>query len=430
MVCLQHLGSLLVRTNKNNRKKVANTARPIIQKITPFDADKDYAITLSWMGNRAHANRIVICDNNTNNVVFDDTVSSFSLKHLIPARTLSNNRKYTIQAQVYDVENTPSALSNKVLFYTFATPDFYFEDITDNPLITNSSYTAAVHYYSEDWEEISKYVFYLYDSSRKLLLQSNELTDDYDISYTYKGLDNNTTYYVRCTGVTVNGMELDTGYTKIHVKYENPNTYARIYATPLPSQGCIQVATNLIIIQYNGTDSFDYTDGMIDLRDKTLYYDKGLLIKDDFTVIIRGIHLWQTADLFKMNNGLLGFTLSSRIYNDGRLRFRLMVPNGIGHYLLYSDPQVFGDEDMVTIAIRRKNHVYQLKVFIELGFTTENGDIWYGSERPAQHLTHNYETWINTDEKTHKISRDAFTEYFGSAEPAEAMINDLWLGGD
>ena len=132
-------------------------------------------------------------------------------------------------------------------------------------------------------------------------------------------------------------MEVDTGYLEITVKYENPNTYARIYATPVPSQGCIQVATNLIIIQYNGTDSFEYIDGMIDLRDKTLYYDEGFLIKDDFTVLIRGINLWQTADIFKMSNGNHGLTLSSRIYNNGNLRFRLMAPNGIGNYLLYSD---------------------------------------------------------------------------------------------
>ena len=268
-------------------------ARPIVQKIQPFDSTKDYEISLLWSGNRAHANRIIICDNETNNVVFDDMVSSFSLKHTIPAYTLKNNQRYTIQAQTYDIENIPSALSNKVLFYTFSTPDFYFEDLSDNPIIANSSFTATIHYYSDEWEDISKYVFYLYDATKKQLLQSSEMTDNYDISYTYKGLDNNTVYYVRCVGVTVNGMELDTGYVEITVKYENPNTYARIYATPLPSQGCIQVSTNLIIIQYNGTDEFEYIDGMIDLRDKTLYYDEGFLIEDDFTVIIRGMNLWQ-----------------------------------------------------------------------------------------------------------------------------------------
>lgn len=356
-------------------------------------------------------------------------ISSFSLKHIIPAYTLKNNQRYTIQAQTYDVENIPSALSNKVLFYTFSTPDFYFEDLSDNPVIANSSFTATIHYYSDEWEDISKYVFYLYDATKKQLIQSNEMTDDYDISYTYKGLDNNTVYYVRCVGVTVNGMELDTGYVEITVKFENPNTYARIYATPIPSQGCIQVSTNLIIIQYNGTDEFEYIDGMIDLRNKTLYYDEGFLIEDDFTVIIRGMNLWQQADLFKMSNGNLGLTLSSHIYPEGKLRFRLIVPNGVNNYLLYSDEQVFDNKDMVTIVIRRKNNVYQLKVFIELGYTKE-GNMWYGTERPNRHLMDNDDNWINTDGNTYVVSKDLYKTYLDIEEPEDAIIDDLWLGGD
>lgn len=404
-------------------------AKPIIQRISPFDSTKDYEITLSWMGNRAYANRIFVYDYETNSLVFDDTVSSFSLTHIIPANTLQNNKKYVVQAQTYDVENVPSALSNKVLFYTFATPDFYFEDLSDNPVISNSSLTATIHYYSDDWEDISKYTFYLYDATKKQLLASNEMTDNYDISYTYKGLDNNTVYYIRCVGVTVNGMELDTGYVEITVKYEDPNVYARIYATPIPSRGCIQVSSNLIIIQYNGTDTFEYIDGMIDLRDKTLYYDEGFLIEKDFTVIIRGINLWQTADIFKMSNGNHGLTLSSRIYQEDKLKFRLMVPNGVSHYLLYSKELVFNNSDMVTIILRRKNNVYQLEAFLELGFTTENGDMWFGSTRPAQNETNKYDNWINVDEKIHKILRENMTEYLDENEPAEPELDDLWLGG-
>lgn len=339
-------------------------AKPHIQHIAPFDANQDYEVVFSWTGNRACGNRIIIYSNETNTVVFDDTVSSYALKHLIPAYVLENNHQYVIQVQIYDKENVPSALSDKVLFRTFAAPDFYFEGLSDHPIITNSSFDAAVHYHSSDWEDIGKYVFYLYDASKKQLLKSSEMTDSFNISYTYNGLDNNAVYYVRCIGVTVNGMELDTGFQEIIVKYENPNTYARIYAAPLPSQGCIQVATNIIIIQYNGTDSFEYTDGMIDLRNKTLYYDKGFLIEDDFTVIIRGVNLWQNAELLKMKSSHEGLVLSSRIYTDGKLRFRLTVPNGAAHYLLYSNELSFSNDDLVTIAIRRKNNIYQLDAFV------------------------------------------------------------------
>lgn len=361
--------------------------------------------------------------------MLDDIVSSFVLKHTIPAYTLTNGKKYVIQAQTYDVENVPSPLSDKVLFYTFETPNFSFDNIPEDGKITNASFSATIHYYSSDWEDINTYKFYLYDSTKRQLLESSTMTDSFNISYVYRGLENNTVYYFRCIGVTVNGMDLDTGYIEVTVRYENPNAYSRIYATTLPSQGCVQVATNLIIIQYNGTDSFEYTNGMIDLRDKTLYYNEGFLIENDFTVLIRGINLWQNAEIFKMNNDELGLTLSSHIYNEGKLRFRLLVPNGVSNYLLYSDELVFENEDMVTIAIRRKNNVYQLKVFIELGFSPE-GNMWYGSERPARQLMNNNDTWINTDGETYVVDKDAYMTYLDELEPVNAMLNDIWIGSD
>lgn len=348
-------------------KEVNSLAKPVIRHITPFDSALPREISLSWTGNRAYANRIIIRDNETNTAVFDDTVSTYALKHTIPAHTLTNGKKYVIQAQIFDEENIPSALSDKVLFHTFATPEFYFKGLTDNMQIANSSFTADIHYYSADWENIGKYVFYLYDAAKKQLLKSSEQTDDQNIRYTYKGLDNDTAYYIRCVGVTVNGMELDTGYLKIMIKYANPNNYARIYADPLPSQGCVRVASNLIIIQYNGTEEFAYKDGCIDLRDKTLYYDEGFLIEGDFTLLLRGTHLWQTAELLKMNNGKQGLTLSSRIYTDKTLRFRLLVPNGTANYLLYSDRLTFAQKDLLTIAVKRKNNLYQLNVTQQSG---------------------------------------------------------------
>lgn len=404
-------------------------AKPQLYRIAPFDANKEHIISFMWTGNRSHANRIIIYDNDTNNEVFNDLVSTFELKHTIPPYILTNGKKYVIQVQTYDVENIESPLSDKVLFYTFETPEFRFNNIPDSGMITNASFTASVYYYSPDWEDISTFAFYLYDATKKQLLQSSTLTDSFNINYAFRGLENNTVYFIRCIGVTVNGMALDTGYTEITVKYENPNSYSRIYSTALPSQGCVQVASNLIIIQYNGTDSFTYDDGMINLIGKTLYYDEGFLIKDDFTVLIRGKNLWQNADIFKMSNGNLGLSLSSHIYAGDKLRFRLLVPNGIGNYLLYSDEQVFENDDMITVAIRRKNNVYQLKVYIELGFTQE-GNMWYGIQRPVRGAKER-DTWIDTSEEiSYVVDKNNYSNFLEEAEPMTAMLNDLWLGGE
>lgn len=404
-------------------------AKPIIKKIEPFDANLDYEIRLSWTGNRAYANRIIIYNNDTNDVVFDDTVTSFSLSHIIPAHTLTNGKKWVIQAQTIDEQGVSSTLSDKVLFYTFETPNFYFSNIPTDNKVTSSSFGASIYYYSSDWEDLNTCIFHLYDSTKKLLLESDPIfNNDNEITYAYRGLDNNTVYYIRCIGVTVNGMEVDTGYVQINVNFENPNAYTRIYTTNLPSQGCIQIASNLIIIQYNGTDSFTYEDGMINLIDQTLYYDEGFNVEDDFTIIIRGTNLWQNADILKMNNGNMGLTLSSHIYPGGNLRFRLIVPNGVSNYLLYSEPLVFENSDMITIAIRRINNVYQIKTFIELGYTTE-GNMWYGTLRPTNG-TSDYDSWIDVSGNTYVVNKDSYTTFLDIDEPLTAILDDLWIGGE
>lgn len=408
-------------------------AKPYVMQVKPFDANYDYEISISWLGNRAYANRIVIYDYKSNEIVFDDMVSTYILKHTIPAHTLTNGKNYVIQAQIFDSDDNASVLSDKVMFYTFETPEFYFKGISDKTIINNSTFTATIFYFQADLEDVSKTVFHLYDATKRELLRSNEIIDnnEYNVYYTYKGLDNDTVYYIRCTGVTVNGMELDTGYIEIHIKTENASEYSRLYATPRPEQGCIQVSTNLIIIDYTGDDEFDYVDGtMIDLRDKVLYYDKGFNIEGDFTVIIRGMYLWQTKEIFRMANDTYSLSLSSRIYTNGTLRFRLLVPNGIGHYILYSEPLVFEDENMMTVCIRRVNNVYQLKVFEYLNYALES-NMWYGKQRPNRDYTTENDQWIDEDlEDTYMVSKDDFTTYLDENEPIDAQVDDLWLGGE
>jgi len=402
-------------------------SKPIINKIIPFDAGKDYTVSISWNGSRAYGSRLIIRDHKMpETVVFDDTITSFSLVHMIPAGTLSNGREYILQAVVFDGEGNPSPASAKVNFYTFKTPDFYFYNLPENHIITNASFDASMYYFSPDPESIDNYRFYLYDSAKKELLCSDILYDDMYLNYTYRGLESNCVYYLRCVGTTVHGMRLDTGYIEITVKYETPDTYSRIYAVNNPKQGCISVATNLIIIQYNGPEEFEYNNSMINLINRTLYYDKGFLVEGDFTLMIRGTHLWQTEEIFKMKNNEEGLTLSSRIYTDGTLRFKLTVPNGIGHYLLYTGPQKFSDADMITLCLRRINNVYLLQCFTEINFSP-CGDMWYGFSRPTREAL-KYDTWFYEDSIIHKVKKEDITVHKENKPPEKAGKYDLWIG--
>ncbi len=56
--------------------------------------------------------------------------------------------------------------------------------------------------------------------------------------------------------------------------------------------------------------------------------------------------------------------------------------------------------------------------------------VWYGTERPNQHLMSNNDTWINTDGDTYVVNKDDYTTFLDETEPLNAIINDVWLGGD
>lgn len=241
------------------------------------------------------------------------------------------------------------------------------------------------------------------------------LYDDMYLNYTFRSPESGRRYYLRCVGVTIHGMPLDTGYVEVTVKYETPDTYARLYAVNDPKQGCISVSTNLIIIQYNGTEEFKYHNSFIDLIDRTLYYDKGFLVEGDFTLMIRGTHLWQTKEIFKMKNDTEGLTLSSRIYTDGTLRFKLTVPNGIGHYILYTEPLRFSDADLITICLRRVGSIYQLQCFTEIHFSP-SGDMWYGFNKPTRDVQ-KYDSWFYEDSVLHKIRKRRNNSSYGK-QPA------------
>lgn len=406
-------------------------AKPIIRNINCFDATNDYEIEIIWTGNRSYSNKIIIYDNKTNEKVFEETQTTFSLKHKIPANTLTNgiNKMWVIQAQTFDKEGNASVLSDKVLFHTFGTPQFFFRDgnnhLADGYKVTDSSYQGVIYYQSDDLEDLESYKFYLYDTSKKLLVETSQMNDVANITYQFRGLENNTEYYIQCTGITTNGMSLDTGLVKLFVRYTNPSTYSRIYADVLSDRGCVQVGTNVVQIQYNGDEIFNYEDGMIDLNGKTLYYDQGFMIDGDFSLQIKGKGLYQTAEIFKFQNSYYSFSLTSRIYQDGTLRFRILVPNGLNNYLIYSDPLIFSNKTMITITVRKIDNIYGIYV-AKKDTEGDEGDYWFGSQKPIGVKLR--DTWIVTNEMdTYMVSRDDMTEYYQDAIPESPNKDDIWL---
>ena len=402
-------------------------AKPSMNKITPFDARYDKIVSMTYFGDMPYSNRIVIYNANSMETVFDDTVVSFSLNHTIPAHTLTNGVKYAIQGQTFNSEGIESVLSDKAYFWCFETPSFYFYDLRDGDTIESASYNATVIYEQPAWEAISMFQFHIYDGSQLLLAESDVLYDSDNMSYSFRGLESGHTYYIRCTGSTVNGMSLDTGYIRIHVRYENPNTYARIYATCDESTGVVHYETNLKIIESSTEGNFEYNNGFIDLIGKELVYDKDFTIPGDFTISIRAKNMYREGNIMTCKNSKYTFILSEHIDDEGGVRFKLTVPNGLTNYILYSERYVFNDEDLITLHLRRINDIYLIKCFIDYGYIDQT-DMWFGTDMPKISEMTIYDIWIDTNNTpTTKVDKNDVKILSQDNEPDGERFT-IWLG--
>lgn len=411
--------------------------KPIVNKTVPFDAEFDAILSFNWDGNQSHANELIIYDAKTLEEVYRNKKETFELQQTLPANTLVNGKKWMAQFISYDVNDVASEVSDKLLFHTYKTPLFYFAEIVDEftvnkieneYIIKAPSYLATIYYTQADYEDLQSHKFYLYDGTKTQLLESDTFFNSYNIEYNYTALDNHTVYYLRCVGITVNGMEIDTGYLEVYTDYQEPDKYNVIYAENDPEHGYIKYHTNIVIIKYKGENDFKYVDGLIDLRNDSIYYDEGFVIKDDFTLKLRGMYLNRTNTLLELRNTIYHLILSSHLYDDGTIRFKLTVFNGVSNYILYSIPLSFEERDMVHIAIRRKNDIYKLEVFVDELYEFEN-NYWFGIQIPP--TPSRYDIWIDDSKPmTYMVEKEYIEKNLELEEPTGYAWQEIWIGGE
>lgn len=340
--------------------------KPIINKINTFDATKESTITFSYSGNQPYKNRILITNASTNDIVFDETITTMKFIHRIPSSTLENNVSYTAQISVFDVEGNESSLSDKLFFTCYSTPTFGFNDLnsTSQNTISSNNYLATVSYSQEQSRQLKSYVFYLYDATKtNLITQSDMLyySPGSDISYTYKSLNNNTLYYLKCIGITVDGVTVDTGFVKIYANYVVSNLYSEFTLTNHKAGGYIQGISNFKPI--DGTVSGEYTieNGILNLPDGSVTYKDGFLINGGHLVGISIKNPKNNVCIFQESNGIDSIKLFHHIYESLHY-FKLVAENELTNYVLYSDRIQMATNELITIYIERQENLYQLYI--------------------------------------------------------------------
>lgn len=405
--------------------------KPIVNYIYPFDATQSKKITFTYTGDLPYQNRLIIYNAATMAKIYDSTSPSRVLYCTLPANTCQNGVKYAAAVQCYDMYGVGSSISDKVYFWCMEQPSFNFINISDGDVVTTSSFFAELFYAQAQSEKLSQYQFYIYDSTKVLLSSSQTFYSTDYMTYNYSGLEDDTIYYIRAKGLTQYGTELDTGYVMISVDtgYDN-SKFNNINAWCDENNSVVTYHTNFVIVNSDEDgDDYEYDGSYINLLDNSLHYTTGINVSGDFLLCIRIRQYYNTAELLHVSDDQYGFTLSSYVYDDLNMRFKLTVPNGVTPYILYSDPYIPTRATVFTIYIKRINDIYQLYVF-----TSEEDyyhDMHWGINEPSVENADSADIWItNNNTPTVEVLKANVTELYMDEEPLVLAQNrfDIWLG--
>jgi len=404
-------------------------AKPVVNYIFPFDATESKKITFTYTGDLPYQNRLIIYNADTLATVYDVTSPSRVLYCTLPANTCRNGTKYAAAIQCFDMYGAASAISDKRYFWCLEQPSFYFSNVTDKQTVTTSSFYAEIFYAQAQNENLAQFQFFIYNESKVLLSESQVFYSTDYLTYNYSGLEDDTVYFIRAKGLTQYGTELDTGYVEIDVNtaYDNAE-FNNINAVCNDNNGLVTYYTNFTVVNSDEDgDDYDYEDSYIDLNGKELNYTTGLSVSGDFILGIRIKEYYETGTLLTVSDESYGFTLTSYVYDDAYMRFRLTVPNGLTPYILYSEPYLPDPATVFTIYIKRANNIYQLYVFTTEA-ETEN-DMHFGTNEPD--VPSMYDIWINNEnEPTETVLKEDVHRFIMEEEPIVLAQNkfDIWIG--
>jgi hypothetical protein len=237
--------------------------KPIALTVNAFDATiaQTFYFTASG-GNQIVKNKITIRNNETNTVVYTNTVESYSLSQTVPANTLTNGLYYNYSFVTYDVNNNESAESNIVPFYCYTTPILTFTNIPSNKTISTGSYSFDVQYVQNEGELVDYIYIILYDSSENIISQSDNIystsTPPFTVSQIFSGLENNVSYYIRAYGVTINGTEFSSDKMSFTVIIETPEVFSTLTLTDKCSDGYTQVQSYVTLSDGESNGTVEY----------------------------------------------------------------------------------------------------------------------------------------------------------------------------
>ena len=342
-----------------------------LNPIKAFDSTVQHEFGFIFNGNQVMKNRLIIRDNSTNTVIYNQIQETMQLKHILPINILTNGKLYNAAIQVYDINNNESPESDKVLFYCYSSPTFNFNNFIEHQVVNNSFYDFNLSYSQSEGEILNSYQIILYSSTKVEIYNSGIKYDD-KLSCNINGLLDGNTYFIRAIGETLNGMSLDTGFIEFSVKYIKPSSFSIVDLENKYDQGMTRISSKIILITGKTGKTPIYIDNSkLDLRNDYIVFDKGFEINNDSYLDLQGSHIpYYSTILYSLdttNSNLLDLKLMYGDFTENnigkKIYLLLTVKSGNLTYTLTSN---YIDEpletDILVIELSRKNNIYLLKL--------------------------------------------------------------------
>lgn len=352
-------------------------SKPVLFSQPAFDATQSHVFEFSASGgDQVVKNKLTIFRQRPWAVVYSQEQTTYSLLHTLEADVLENGEYYTAYIETYNSSGEVSSHSSFIQFYCFTAPSFSFSNLSQDAVISNSSFEFELAYYQLEGEQIESYNFNLYDAQGvKIATSGIKYAASSDtLSHSFSGFIDNTLYFIEAEGKTVYGTTLSTERIRFNVSYFHPNVFSAITLKNNCSEGYITIQSNLISIDGETTSAPIFQEGSyIVLTDDTVTWNSGFSFgADGFTASLWGkFVVWE--ELISANKQIIGFsnidgnTLKIGIYKDyedsSKIYADLVVKTDATEYHICSDSiQIPNDEEIVQIWFRKKYGYYSIKL--------------------------------------------------------------------
>lgn len=349
--------------------------RPILYNISAFDATESYIFNFNVIGgDQVVKNKLVITDQNNNQIIYQGIQTTFLFSHTLGANILTNGHYYSAYIITYNASNEESQPSNGIQFYCYTAPSFNFSNFPVSGVINNSNYRFEVIYNQSEGELLSNYTFNLYNLQNELISTSgmqyvgSSQILPLTISHLFTSLLEENVYKIQVVGQTQHGTQISTSTLQFSVAYTIPDTFSVLQLTNNCEGGYIVVRSALTSIMGESNPNPPlYVDGntAVDLRSNGSYviWDNNFNISNDFTASLWGRDFNDYSNIIVMANG--NKTLTVRYCKDENDLYyaELFVQEGTINYYIYSDSIEVNSEDDLQIWFRRVGYYYEVGLY-------------------------------------------------------------------